>query len=149
MNFWKAYLCPNWSKVFMSYVHLEMSFIFQEHIQQSVIWFKSLSLLYLLFISWFICSGRWCIDKLGIFHANQISLVSWSTSELMVRLAPWNKFKPSSKIFYWPFQGGTSFVDHLCYFRLVFAMLSCASVYCCLVVSCWERADLLALVCDV
>ena len=24
-----------------------------------------------------------------------------------------------------------------------------ASVYCCLVVTCWERADLLALVCDV
>ena len=34
----------------------------------------SLSLLYLLFISWFICSRRWCIDKLGVFHANQISM---------------------------------------------------------------------------
>ena len=33
--------------------------------------------------------------------------VSWSTSELRVRLAPLNRFKPSSKIFYWPFQGGT------------------------------------------
>ena len=32
--------------------------------------------------------------------------VSWSTSELRARLAPWNWFKPSSKIFYWPFQGG-------------------------------------------
>ena len=41
--------------------------------------------------------------------------VSWSTSESMVRLAPWNWFKPSSKIFYWPFQGGTSFVDLLCF----------------------------------
>ena len=37
--------------------------------------------------------------------------VSWSTSELRVRLAPWNWFKPSSKIFYWIFQGGTAFVD--------------------------------------
>ena len=37
--------------------------------------------------------------------------MSWSTSELRVRLAPLNRFKPSSKIFYWPFQGGTSFVD--------------------------------------
>ena len=27
------------------------------------------------------------------------------------------------------FQGGASFVDHLCYFCLVFAMFSCASVY--------------------
>ena len=34
----------------------------------------------------------------------------------------------------------SSFVDHLC---LVFVMLSR------LVVTCWERADLLALVCDV
>ena len=33
-------------------------------------------------------------------------------------------FKPSSKIFYWQFQGGTSFVDHLCYLCLVFFMLS-------------------------
>ena len=35
---------------------------------------ESLSLLYLLFISWFVCSGRWCIDNLGIFHANQRSM---------------------------------------------------------------------------
>ena len=41
--------------------------------------------------------------------------MSWSTSELRVRLAPLNQFKPSSKIFYWPFQGGTSFVDLLCF----------------------------------
>ena len=27
----------------------------------------------------------------------------------------WHWFKPSSKIFYWPFQGGTSFVDLLCF----------------------------------
>ena len=50
--------------------------------------------------------------------------VSWSTSELRAWLVPWNLFKPSSKIFYWPFQGGTSFVDHLCYLCLVFVMLS-------------------------
>ena len=49
----------------------------------------------------------------------------------------------------WPFQGGTSFVDLLCFFCLVFALPLCASVYMCLVVTCWERADLLALVCDV
>ena len=41
--------------------------------------------------------------------------MSWSTSELRVRLAPLNRFKPSSKRFYWPFQGGTSFVDLLCF----------------------------------
>ena len=31
----------------------------------------------------------------------------------------------------------------------VFAMPLCTSVYMCLVVTCWERADLLALVCGV
>ena len=41
--------------------------------------------------------------------------MSWSTSELRVRLAPLNRFKPASKIFYWPFQGGTSFVDLWCF----------------------------------
>ena len=35
---------------------------------------ESLSLLYLLFISLFICSRRCCIDKLGVFHANQTSM---------------------------------------------------------------------------
>ena len=34
-------------------------------------------------------------------------------------------------------------------FYLVFAMSLCASVYMCFVVTCWERDDLLALVCDV
>ena len=40
-------------------------------------------------------------------------------------------------------------MDLLCFFCLVFAMPLCASVYICLVVTCWERADLLALVCGV
>ena len=31
---------------------------------------ESLLLLYLLFISWFICFRRWRIDKLGVVHAN-------------------------------------------------------------------------------
>ena len=31
---------------------------------------------------------------------------------------------PPVKYFYWPFQGGTSFVDHLCFLCLVFLMLS-------------------------
>ena len=34
-------------------------------------------------------------------------------------------------------------------FSLVFAMSLCASVYMCFVVTCWERADLSALVCSV
>ena len=34
-------------------------------------------------------------------------------------------------------------------FCLLFAMSLCASVYMCFVVTCWERTDLLALVCGV
>ena len=37
----------------------------------------------------------------------------------------------------------------LSFFCLVFAMPLCASVYMCLVVTSWERADILALVCGV
>ena len=41
----------------------------------------------------------------------------------------------------------SSFVDHLWFFPcIVFAMPLCASVYMCLVVTFWERADLMALV---
>ena len=67
------------------------------------------------------------------------------------RLWDRNRFKPSSKIFYWPFQGGTSFVDLLCFFFVLSCVcyVLCASVYMCFVVTCWERADLLALVCGV
>ena len=37
-------------------------------------------------------------------------------------------------------------MDLLCFFCLVLGMPLCASVYMFLVVTCWERADLLALV---
>ena len=40
-------------------------------------------------------------------------------------------------------------MDLFCFFCLVFAMPLCMSVYMCFVVTCWERADLLALVCGV
>ena len=51
--------------------------------------------------------------------------VSWSTSEHRVRLARRETgFSPPVKYLYWPFQGGTTFVDHLCYPCLVFVMLS-------------------------
>ena len=55
--------------------------------------------------------------------------MSWSTFELRVGLAPWNRFKLSSKIFYWLFQGSTFFVNLLCFVCLVFAMPLRASVY--------------------
>ena len=46
----------------------------------------------------------------------------------------------------------TLFPGQACFmflFCLMFAMSLCASVYMCFVVTCWERADLLALVCGV
>ena len=50
----------------------------------------------------------------------------WTKGEVGVTR---NRFKPSSKIFYWLFQGGTYFVDLLCFFCFVFAMPLCSSVY--------------------
>ena len=57
--------------------------------------------------------------------------MSWSISELRVRLAPLNRFKPSSKIFYWPFQGGTSFVDLLCFCSVLCLRCLCARLFIC------------------
>ena len=57
--------------------------------------------------------------------------MSWSTFELRVRLAPLNRLKPSSKIFYWPFQGATSFVDLLCFCSVVCLLCLCARLFIC------------------
>ena len=57
--------------------------------------------------------------------------VSWSTSELRLMLAPLNRFKPSSKIFNWPFQGGTSVVDFLCVFSVLCLLCLCARLFVC------------------
>ena len=57
--------------------------------------------------------------------------MSWSTSELRVRMAPLNRFKPSSKIFYWPFQGGTSFVHLLCFCSVLCLLCLCACLFIC------------------
>ena len=45
--------------------------------------------------------------------------------------APWNRFKPSSKIFNWPFQGGTSFVDLLCFCSVLCLLCLCARLFIC------------------
>ena len=84
-----------------------------------------------------------CIDSWSL-HPYWI----WSTSELRVRLAPWNRFKPSSKTFlltvpkrYFFYGSFACFKSCVCH--------ALVSAHCCLVVTCWERAGLLALVCDV
>ena len=73
--------------------------------------------------------------------------VSWSTSELRVRLALGHWSKSSSKIFLLTVPRRYFFCSSHVFF------VSCvshafASVHCCLVVICWEGADLLALVGD-
>ena len=72
---------------------------------------------------------KWCIAN----HWEIIIYINFiSTSELRVRLTPLNRFKPSSKIFYWPFQGGTSFVDLLCLFFSVLCLLCfCTRLFIC------------------
>ena len=40
-------------------------------------------------------------------------------------------------------------MDILCLFCLAFTMPLCPSVYMCLVVTCWEKVDLLSLVCGI
>ena len=40
-------------------------------------------------------------------------------------------FKPSSKIFYWPFQGSTSFVDLLCFFSVLCLLCLCVHLFIC------------------
>ena len=47
------------------------------------------------------------------------------------------------------FADRASFVDLLCLLSVLFAVSLCASVCVCFVVTCWERVDLLALVCGV
>ena len=56
---------------------------------------------------------------------------------------------PPVKYFYSPFHGGASFVDHLCYFCLVFCY---AFVRVCLLMSCGRllgKGKLFSIVCDV
>ena len=76
--------------------------------------------------------------------------IYWSASGLGVRLAPLGRFGPSGGMFCWPFQGGASFVDLLCFCS---ALCLLCFVRVCLCVLCGRLlgggAGLLALVCGV
>ena len=63
--------------------------------------------------------------------------------------APLDRCRPSSGIFLPTIPGWCFFCGPFVLFLSCFVVLSCASVCWCLVVACWEGADLLALVCDV
>ena len=71
----------------------------------------------------------------------------WSTSELKARLARKTGLSPPVK--YFTDRSKAVLLLWIFFFCLVFAMSLYASVYMCFVVTCWERADLLALVCGV
>ena len=63
--------------------------------------------------------------------------------------APFSRFKPSSNIFLLTVPRRCFFSGLVMLFLSCFVMLSCMSVCWCLVVTCWEWADLLTLVGDV
>ena len=107
---------------------------------------ESLSLLSLLLISWFICSWSRCINKSYMQTKHLCVLIHiWTKGEVS---APLNRFKPSSKIFLLTFSWRSFFCGSFMLFLSCFVMLSCTSVCWCIDVTCWERADLLTLVCD-
>ena len=57
----------------------------------------SLSLLYLIVVFWFVCSGGWCVGGLGSFvQAGCLCVLV----HIRVRLASLDRFGPSSGIFY-------------------------------------------------
>ena len=51
------------------------------------------------------------------------------------RITHWHheacRFKPSSKIFYWPFLGGTSFVDLICFCSVLCLLCLCVRLFIC------------------
>ena len=55
---------------------------------------------------------------------------------------------PQVKYLYRPFQGGTAMVDHLVLF-LYCVCHAFASAHCYLVVTCWEKSGLSAIICGV
>ena len=70
--------------------------------------------------------------------------LSSSTSEIMVGLVSSNKFKPSVT-FLLTAPRRSFFVDHYCFLNFVFVYHTVLLVTCRLVVTCCERADILAL----
>ena len=74
------------------------------------------------------------VGLLTLKYGNDVALSCWSFVVGLVLTVPRRYF----------FCGSFMFL-----FCLVFAMSLCESVYMCFVVACWERADLLALVCGV
>ena len=72
------------------------------------------------FISWFICSRRWCIDNLVVFHATKyiwVLIHIWIKGEVG---APWNRFKLSSEIFWLTVPGRCFFYGSFMFFSVLY-----------------------------
>ena len=113
-------------------------------LQYSVVYtVESFSLYHILFISRFVFTWDDTSKSKRTSMRTNINL-SWSIPEIMVRLAPSNMFQPSSKMYTNPskavlFCGSFMlFVFHVCHAVLP---TPCSHI----VVTCWERADLLTL----
>ena len=77
----------------------------------------------------FFCTAGVICDNYTCLHM----IYEMKSMSLMVSLlvSPLKRFKPSSKIFYWPFQGGTSFVDLLCFCFVLCLLCLCARPFIC------------------
>ena len=74
----------------------------------------------------------------SILEKAQFIFLFWSTSELRVRLAPWIRFKPSSKIFLLTVPSRHFFCGSFVLF-MSWVCYAFASVHCCFLVICWKR----------
>ena len=110
---------------------------------------ESLSLLYLFLYLDLYVLGDDALIMLGSFMQTKhlcVLIHIWTKGEVG---APLTRFKPSSKVILLTVPLRSSFCGSFMLFVSCFVILSCTSVCWCLVVTCWERADLLVLVCDI
>ena len=84
----------------------------------------------LLYLDLYVLGDDALISKGSFMHTKYLCVLIhiWIKGEVG---APWNRFKPSSKIFYWPFQGGTSFVNLLCFCSVLCLLCLCARLFIC------------------
>ena len=101
-----------------------------------LLWFFSVLWLLCLWARLFICAlwspaGKeltsWLSFVVSYCEFVTFPLVSW----VRCGTCKWKRFKPSSKIFYWLFQGGTSFVDLLCFCSVLCLLCLCARLFIC------------------
>ena len=113
-------------------------------------------LLFYLLVSPYLCLISFLY--LDLYVQGDDALISWvsfmQTKHLYLDphlevCAPLNRFKPSNKIVLLAVPRRCFFCGSFILFLSCFVLLSCTSVCWCLVVTCLERADLLALSCDV